>query len=77
MKDQELELEQLGTQFTKTKLDTTLELRNLRDELINLEYALEEKEIELEQSAYEPPTTIRQIKIELEKAERFFSLIDD
>ncbi len=73
MKDQELELEQLGTQFTKTKLDTTLELRNLRDELINLAYALEEKEIELEQSAYEPPTTIRQIKIELEKAQRNYN----
>ncbi len=73
MKDQELELEQLETQFTKTRLDTTLELRSLRDELINLEYALEEKKIELEQSAYEPPTTIRQIKIELEKAERNFN----
>lgn len=73
MKDQELELEQLETQFTKTKLDTTLDMRNLRDELINLEYALEEKKIELEQSAYEPPTTIRQIKIELEKAERGYN----
>ena len=73
MKDQELEIEQLETQFTKTKLDTTLELRNLRDELINLQYALEEKKIELEQSAYEPPTTIRQIKIELEKAERNYN----
>jgi hypothetical protein len=70
MKDQELEIEQLETQFTKTKLDTTLELRNLRDELINLEYAMEERKIELEQSVYEPPTTIRQIKIELEKAQR-------
>lgn len=73
MKDQELEIEQLETQFTKTRLDTTLELRSLRDDLINLEYALEEKEIELEQSAYEPPTTIRQIKIELEKAERNYN----
>ncbi len=73
MKDQELEIEQLETQFTKTRLDTTLELRSLRDDLINLEYALEEKKIELEQSAYEPPTTIRQIKIELEKAERNYS----
>lgn len=73
MKDQELEIEQLETQFTKTRLDTTLELRSLRDDLINLEYALEEKKIELEQSAYEPPTTIRQIKIELEKAERNYN----
>ncbi len=73
LKDQELELEQLETQYTKTKLDTTLEMRNLRDELINLEYALEERKIELEQSKFEPPATIRQVEIELEKAERAFS----
>lgn len=70
LKDQELELEQLETQYTKTKLDTSLELRSLRDELINLDYALEEKKIELEQSKYEPPATIRQVEIELERAQR-------
>jgi multidrug efflux pump subunit AcrA (membrane-fusion protein) len=70
MKDQELELEQLETQYTKTKLDTSLEMRSLRDELINLQYALEEKKIELEQSKYEPPATIRQVEIELERSQR-------
>ena len=70
MKDQELDVEKYETQLTKTRLDTTLELRNLRDELINLEYALEEKKIELEQSKYEPPATIRQVEIELERAQR-------
>ena len=70
LKDQELELEQLETQFTKTKLDTSLEMRTLRDDLINLKYALEEKKIELEQSKYESPAIIRQVEIELERAER-------
>ncbi|MCD4666024.1 MAG: efflux RND transporter periplasmic adaptor subunit [Bacteroidales bacterium] len=70
LKDQELELEKYETQLTRSKLDTTLELRNLRDELINLEYALEEKKIQLDQSKFEPPATIRQVEIELEKAER-------
>lgn len=73
LKDQELELEKYETQLTRTKLDTTLELRNLRDELINLEYALEEKKIQLEQSKFEPPATIRQVEIELEKTERNFN----
>ncbi|MBN2174256.1 MAG: HlyD family secretion protein [Bacteroidales bacterium] len=72
LKDQELELEQLETQYTKTKLDTTLEMRSLRDELINLNYALEEKKIQLEQSKFEPPATIRQVEIELERAERTY-----
>jgi multidrug efflux pump subunit AcrA (membrane-fusion protein) len=70
LKDQELEVEQLETQYTKTRLDTSLELRSLRDELINLSYMLEEKKIELEQSKYEPPATIRQVEIELERAQR-------
>ncbi|RLD60326.1 MAG: RND transporter [Bacteroidetes bacterium] len=73
MKDQELEVEKYETQLTKTRLDTTLELRNLRDDLINLEYSLEEKNIQLEQSKFEPPATIRQVEIELEKATRGFN----
>jgi hypothetical protein len=72
IKDEETNLEKLESQMTKTRLDTSLELRNARDELINLKYALEEKKITLEQSKYEPPATIRQVQIELEKSERAF-----
>jgi multidrug efflux pump subunit AcrA (membrane-fusion protein) len=70
MKDQELEIEKLETQFTKTQLDTTLELRTNRDNLVNLKYALEEAQIVVDQSIYEPPATQRQTKIELERAQR-------
>lgn len=70
MKDQELEIEKLETQFTKTQLDTTLELRTTRDNLINLKYELEEKQIVVDQSIYEPPATQRQAKIDLERAQR-------
>lgn len=70
MKDQELEIEKLETQYTKTQLDTTLELRSNRDNLVNLKYALEEKQIVVDQSIYEPPATQRQAKIELERAQR-------
>ncbi len=70
MKDQELELEKLETQFTKTQLDTTMQLRTARDNLINLKYSLEEKQIVVDQSIYEPPATQRQAKIDLDKAQR-------
>jgi multidrug efflux pump subunit AcrA (membrane-fusion protein) len=70
MKDQELEIEKLETQFTKTQLDTTLELRTTRDNLVNLKYELEERQIVVDQSIYEPPATQRQAKIELERAQR-------
>jgi hypothetical protein len=70
IKDEETNLEKFETQCTKTRLDTSLELRSARDELINLKYSLEEKRITLEQSKYEPPATIRQVEIDLERAER-------
>jgi HlyD family secretion protein len=70
MKDQELEIEKLETQYTKTQLDTTLELRTTRDNLVNLKYSLEEAQIVVDQSIYEPPATQRQAKIDLERSQR-------
>ncbi len=65
-------LEQKQSEYMRTKLDTTMQLRELRDQLINLKFAMEEAEITLEQSKFEPPATIRQAEIELEKATRAF-----
>ncbi len=65
-------LEQKQSEYMRTKLDTTMQLRELRDQLINLNFAMEEAEITLEQSQYEPPATIRQAEIELEKATRAY-----
>ena len=65
-------LEQEESEYMRTRLDTTMQLRQLRDDLINLEFAMEEAEITLEQSQYEPPATIRQAEISLEKATRSY-----
>ncbi len=73
MKDMELDVEQFETQYTKTLLDTTLEMRTARDNLINLKYNLEEKQIVVDQSIYEPPATQRQAKIDLDKANRNYT----
>lgn len=72
MKDLESELEKLESQYIKTKLDTSMDLRSAREELINMKYALEEKQITVDQSIYEPPATQRQAHIDLEKAQRAF-----
>ena len=66
-------LEQKESEYMRTKLDTTMQLRELRDQLFNLSFAMEEAEITVEQSQYEPPATIRQAEIELEKANRAYS----
>ncbi len=65
-------LEQKESEYMRTKLDTTMQLRELRDDLFNLSFAMEEAEITMEQSKYEPPATIRQAEIELEKAKRAY-----
>jgi len=58
------------SQYTQTRIDTTLALRAEREQIINLKYDLQEKQITLDQSKYEPPALIRQAEISLEKAER-------
>lgn len=70
LSEAQLDLEMADTKFSNTILDTTLELRQLRDNLINLKFAFEEAEIKLEQSKFEPPATIRQEEINKEKAQR-------
>lgn len=73
LKDMMDELEKREATLLKTQLDTTITLRNLRDDLINLDYNRQEAEITLEQSKFEPPTTIRQNTINLEKARRAYN----
>ncbi|MDR4988078.1 MAG: efflux RND transporter periplasmic adaptor subunit [Bacteroidales bacterium] len=72
IQDLETELEKLQTSYTQIMLDTTMELRSARDELVNLRFNYEEAEINLEQSQFEPPATIRQAEINLEKLERAY-----
>ena len=64
------ELEQLKNTFESTLLDTSLNLQNIRDNIISLQFALEEAKITVEQSIYEPPATQRQTQNNLEKAQR-------
>jgi hypothetical protein len=51
-------------------LDTAVTLSDLRDNIKNLRFSVEEAEITLQQSKFEPPTTIRQAEIALDKAKR-------
>ena len=72
LKDLENELQKIQSQYLQTKLDTALELREKRDELINLKYQMEEQKLVMKQSKYEPPAIIRQAEIAYEKAERTY-----
>jgi len=72
LKSTEDELEKSLQAFLKVQLDTTLQLRELRNNLINLKFDMEEKQLVLEQSKYEPPATQRQAQINLDKAQRAY-----
>jgi multidrug efflux pump subunit AcrA (membrane-fusion protein) len=51
-------------------LDTAVSLTNLRDAIKNQAIAVEEAEITLAQSKYEPPATIRQAELNVNKQQR-------
>ncbi len=72
LKDLYEEMEKAESECLKAQLDTTMQLRDLRDQLLNLKFEMEEKQIVLDQSQFEPPATIRQAKIDLEKSQRAF-----
>lgn len=72
MMNADTELQKTSSQFSQAQLDSALTLRQARDELINLKYAVTERQIVVEQSQFEPPATIKQAEIDKEKAERAY-----
>jgi multidrug efflux pump subunit AcrA (membrane-fusion protein) len=70
LKDELDKLTTFETNLEMKILDTAVTLSGLRDNIKNLKYSVEEADITLQQSKYEPPTTIRQAEIALDQANR-------
>lgn len=70
LKDAEDTFKEYQTTVEMKILDTAVVLTNLRDDIKNLKYQVEEVRITLEQSKYEPPAAIRQAEIALDRAQR-------
>lgn len=70
------ELDRINTQLEAIKIDTAIELRGLRDQLINLRFGMQEKQLEVEQSKFEAPMVIQRANIELERSERDFKQLE-
>lgn len=68
--DAQLNLENAESKFTQQQLDTTLTLKQERNAIKDLRFTMQETKLELKQSIYEPPATIKKLEINLEKAER-------
>ena len=70
MANVQTEVEKIQTQLEQARIDTAIEMRGLRDDLANLEFAKKEKLLQVEQSKYEPQSVIRQAELDLERTER-------
>ncbi|MGK0412622.1 MAG: HlyD family secretion protein [Polaribacter sp.] len=68
--DARLNLETAESKYTQEQLDTTLSLKQERNSIKDLRFSMEETKLELKQSIYEPPATIKKLEINLEKSER-------
>jgi multidrug efflux pump subunit AcrA (membrane-fusion protein) len=76
LKDQS---EHLATHLAELEmkiLDTAVVLNERRDQIINQKYIVEEAALTLRNSKYEPPTTIREAEIALDKAQRVLEQIE-
>ncbi|KAA3652909.1 MAG: HlyD family efflux transporter periplasmic adaptor subunit [Bacteroidetes bacterium] len=67
------EVEKITSEYEQARLDTVIEMMQLKDELLNLTYAIEEKQLIFDQSTYEAPAVRRQSEIDLEKTKRSHS----
>ena len=64
------EVEKHRAEFNDAKIDSAIELTQLRQELKEFKYDLEYKEVELEESKYESPAYQRKVKVEYNKTVR-------
>lgn len=77
MREVQSELDKIMTQLDQAKIDTAIDLRAIRDQLINLQFSKKEKQLQLEQSKYEPQAVIQQAQLEMEKTEREFNQLQN
>ncbi|MGN6490632.1 MAG: efflux RND transporter periplasmic adaptor subunit [Agriterribacter sp.] len=70
IKDQQLNIDKKQAEIKQASLDTMMELRVLRDEIVNMKYDLQQKILEKEQSKYEAPAEIKRVELDYEKTER-------
>jgi len=64
------EMEKALSEYEDGKIDSNLTLSNQRDLIVNARLDLEEKEIAVQESAYEAPSIQRKVEMDLDKAKR-------
>lgn len=70
LSDVRSEIERIQTQLEQARIDTAIELRGIRDELANLEFAKQGRLLAVEQNKFEPRSVIQQAELDLERTNR-------
>lgn len=70
LKDALDDQERILSELEDSKIDSNLTLSNQRDLIVNAQLDLEEKEIAVQESAYEAPSIQRKVEMDLDKAKR-------
>lgn len=77
IKESQTEIDKINTQLDQAKIDTAIEIRGLRDQLVNVRFSLKEKELSLELSKYEPEAIKQQARLDLERTQRELSQLEN
>ena len=70
LNEQRISIDRKNSEMKQASLDTMLDLRALRDEIVNLKYDLRQKLLEKEQSKFEAPAEIKRVELDYERTER-------
>lgn len=70
MSNIQVEIDKIKTQLEQAKIDTAITLRDMRDQIVNTQFALKEKRLSVDLNKYEAQSIIRQTQLDLEKSER-------
>jgi multidrug efflux pump subunit AcrA (membrane-fusion protein) len=75
--ESQTEIDKIETQLDQIRIDTAIEMRALRDQLINLKFSMQDKKLSMELSKYEPQAIQQQAKLELEKSQREYDQLEN
>jgi HlyD family secretion protein len=75
LKDAQERLATMQSNLEMRVLDTAVQLNSLRDQIKNQEFTVEEREMTLRNSKFEPPTVIRQAQINVEQSKNILEQV--
>ena len=64
------EIEKENTKLEQIKIDTAIQMKGIRDQIADQEFAMAQERLEIERNKYEPQMVIDQSKLKLQNSER-------